>query len=293
MLSARKSLKTTMENRKTMKATIICRNRLYDRWVMMKQEVANFIRNYPKEYKTHNLVHTSWRMPVVAFADAKDPMFLKLREIVDPAHFLPTDLLPNARTVISYFIPFTKETVQSNSKGANASEQWARAYAETNKLIMDLNTALSDMLSSRGLKVVATMPTYNFDKAKLVSCWSQKSIANIAGLGKFGLHHMIITEKGCCGRLGSVVTNAKIKPTQRNSGEYCLYKLNGSCGICIKRCALKALKADGHDKHTCYKECLRNAKKYAKLDLADVCGKCVSNAPCSFTNPSKKTERKA
>ena len=90
-----------------------------------------------------------------------------------------------------------------------------------------------------------------------------------------------------------VVTDAKIEPTQRNPGEFCLYKLNGSCGICIKKCALKALKADSRDKQACYKECLRNAKKYAELGLADVCGKCFADAPCSFMNPSKKPERKA
>ena len=64
------------------------------------------------------------------------------------------------------------------------------------------------------------MATHNFDEAKLVSYWSQKHVAYMAGLGKFGLHHMIITEKGCCGRLGSIVTNAKIsrpKEAPRNS----------------------------------------------------------------------------
>ena len=40
------------------------------------------------------------------------------------------------------------------------------------------------------------------------------------------------------------------------------------------------------DKKRCYKECLRNAEKYGAIGTADVCGKCVANTPCSFTNPS-------
>jgi epoxyqueuosine reductase QueG len=253
----------------------------------MKAQVQGFIKTYVASYKCHVNVHTDWGEPIVAFADAQDPLFLKLKEVVDFAHLLPSDLLADAKTVISYFIPFTTETVASNSKGKDASKQWVQSYTETNQLITDLNTALSEMFTNSSFKAATTLPTHNFDEEKLVSCWSQKHVAYVAGLGKFGLHHMIITEKGCCGRIGSIVTNAKIEPTQRIPAEFCLYKLDGSCGVCIKKCVSKALKADSLDKQACYKECLRNAKTYAALGLADVCGKCIAEIPCSFTNPSK------
>ena len=259
----------------------------------MKKQIEDFIKEYVSSYRLHVHVHTVWGEPVVAFADAKDPMFLKLKEIVDSTHFLPTDLLPDAKTVISYFIPFRKETAQNNSQGTAASKQWAQAYTETNQLITKLNIALANMLCSRGFKTVATMPTHNFDKTKLVSCWSHKHVAYVAGLGKFGLHHMIITQKGCCGRLGSIITNAKITPTQRSTTEFCLYKLDGSCGVCVTKCKLHALNPESLNKQACYQECLKNAEKYVSLGLADVCGKCVADVPCSFMNPSKKSERKA
>jgi epoxyqueuosine reductase QueG len=257
----------------------------------MKEQVEDFIQAYVASYRLHIHVDTNWGDPIVAFADAQDPLFQKLKEIVDPAHLLPTDLLADAKTVISYFVPFTKETVSSNSKGKGASKQWAKSYTETNKMITNLNVALSDILKKYGFKAATTMPTHNFDEAKLVSCWSQKHVAYVAGLGKFGLHHMIITEKGCCGRLCSIITNAKFEPTQRSTTEFCMYKLDGSCGVCIKKCALKALKVDRLDKQECYKECLRNAKTYVALGLADVCGKCAAEIPCSLTNPSKDKEK--
>jgi len=254
--------------------------------VNLKDEINAFIKDYVKSYKSHAQVSSDWGEPVVAFADANDSLFLKLEEVVTPDHYLPSDLLADARTVISYFIPFGKEIVLSNAKGKCASKQWAKSYAETNQLIIDLNKALSELLEKKSFKAASTLPTHNFDKEKFVSRWSQKHVAYVAGLGKFGVHRMIITERGCCGRLGSLVTNAKIVPTVRVETEFCLYKIDGSCGICITKCSLKVLKPDALNKKACYEECLRNASKYAELGLTDVCGKCVVNVPCSFVNPS-------
>ena len=62
-----------------------------------------------------------------------------------------------------------------------------------------------------------------------MSDWSHKHVAYIAGIGSFGHHHMLITNKGCCGRLGSVVTDAVIAPTSRVDRERCLFKFDGSC----------------------------------------------------------------
>ena len=253
----------------------------------MKEKIEKFVKNYVKSYSTAKHTSTNWEEPLIAFADASDPLFNKLKEVVDANHALPSDLLGNAKTVISYFIPFKKETTLSNTKGTKASKKWAIAYIETNQLIGNVNEALSKMLNACGFKAAATPPTHNFDEKKLTSPWSNKHIAFIAGLGKFGIHHMIITEKGCCGRLGSVVTDAKIAPTKRNSKEACLYKTYGICGLCAEKCVFGALKINDLDKHKCYAQCLKNAQTYSELGLADVCGKCIANVPCSFTNPSK------
>jgi hypothetical protein len=34
---------------------------------------------------------------------------------------------------------------------------------------------------------------------------------------------MLITEKGCNGRFGSLITSAKLKPSEKPDYEYCLY----------------------------------------------------------------------
>jgi len=255
--------------------------------VTMKEKLENFVKNYVKSYSAAKHTSTDWEEPLIAFADANNSLFRKLKEVVDANHVLPSDLLGNAKTVIAYFIPFKKETTLSNTEGTKASKKWAAAYIETNQLIANVNEVLSRLLNACGFKAATTPPTHNFDEKKLTSSWSNKHIAFIAGLGKFGIHHMIITEKGCCGRIGSVVTDAKIAPTKRNSKESCLNKTNGTCGLCATKCVFGALTINDFDKHKCYAQCLKNAQAYSELGLADVCGKCVANVPCSFTNSSK------
>lgn len=253
----------------------------------MKEKVQNFIKEFVEVYKTENKTLSNWEEPLVAFANAHDPLFLKLKATISETHKLPIDLLEDAETVISYFVPFQKEIALSNVGGENCSEKWAIAYIETNKLIADLNNCLSQELEKVNFKSVILPPTHNFDTERLISDWSHKHIAFIAGLGNFGLHQMLITEKGCCGRLGSLITNAKIEPTRRPNKEFCLYRYDQSCQKCVENCVFGALKEDSFGRQKCYGVCLSNAKLYSRLGLADCCGKCVCVVPCSFYNPVK------
>lgn len=253
----------------------------------MKENIPDLIKGFVKTYKIRNKTKTNWEEPLTAFASAHDPLFLKLQTIISETHSLPTELLKNAETVISYFVPFKKEIALSNAKGKNCSNEWAIAYIETNKLIVDLNEFLSKELEKKQFKSVVLPPTHNFDETNLISDWSHKHVAFIAGLGKFGVHQMLITEKGCCGRLGSLITNLKIEPTERLQKEFCLYKHNQTCEKCVENCIFDALKIDSFDRYRCYDVCLSNAELFSELGLADVCGKCISVVPCSFINPVK------
>lgn len=248
------------------------------------KEVGRFVHAYQK----HRKVLTSWTAPLLAFADAEDPLFRSLKEVVSPSHCLPEDLLPGARTVITYFIPFEKRIAKSNRQGSHASREWARAYVETNQLIVELNGHLSRVLEKNGFQTMRLPPTHNFDQQKLMSDWSHKHVAYIAGLGKFGVHHLLITDKGCCGRLGSMITNAFFEPTGRVAHEYCLHKYNETCLKCVEKCPAGALNVSPFDRRGCYGVLLENAKIYEDLGLADVCGKCACVVPCSFRNPVQR-----
>ncbi|WP_041605746.1 epoxyqueuosine reductase [Halothermothrix orenii] len=255
---------------------------------MNREKITQLVKQFIKDYSSRKEIYTKWREPIIKFSDVRDELFFKLKEIISPTHALPTDFMEDAKTVISYFIPFDKSIVNLNIDGKYSSRGWAMAYIETNKLILDLNKYIKRELELLNYKSTIIPATHNFDKEKLISDWSHRHVAYIAGLGTFGLNNMLITDKGCCGRIGSIITNLKVEPTKRKDIEYCLYKRKGVCKKCVKRCVNNALKVDSFDRHKCYEMLLYNDRLHSDFGLADVCGKCCVNLPCSFTNPVKK-----
>ncbi|MFZ5946310.1 MAG: epoxyqueuosine reductase [Bacillota bacterium] len=252
----------------------------------MKELIEENIKNFIKEYGKNENVETQWGEPLVAYAYAQDQLFDQLKELVSSTHALPGELVSGAKTVITYFIPFEKQVTLSNG-GSQVSREWALAYVETNMLIIKLNEYMHAFLNSQGFNSAILPPTHNFNTENLLSDWSHKHVAYISGLGKFGLHQMLITEKGTCGRLGSIVTDLQIEPTSRDDKEYCLYKYNNTCKRCVEKCITGALQELSFDRHKCYDYLLEVADQYVQIGLADVCGKCVHNVPCSFIRPVK------
>ena len=120
-----------------------------------------------------------------------------------------------------------------------------------------------------------------------MSDWSQRHVAYIAGLGTFGINNMLITDKGCCGRYGSIVTSMKIEPDKRPDIEFCLYKNNGTCKACVKHCVNGALKEDSFNRDKCFEMCRANSDIYKEMGDPESCGKCLTFVPCTFINPIK------
>ena len=102
--------------------------------------------------------------------------------------------------------------------GLGCAKRFAEEGAEI--FITDINAHVTKQLISKGFKTTNLPPTHNFDTEQLMSDWSHKHVAYIAGLGRFGTHHLLITAKGCCGRFGSIVTNAKIPASPRSDTEF-------------------------------------------------------------------------
>lgn len=227
-----------------------------------------------------------WRTPLVSFASADDDLIPKLKHWVSPKHLLPNDLLPDAQTVICWYLPFNPVIPNSNKGAHPASTEWAETYIKTNALINDINDKLEEFLVSAGYKCAKTPATRNFDPSELISHWSHRHLAYIAGLGTFGLNNMLITEKGTAGRFGSCVTNLKLEPGKRPETEHCLYKAKGICGACVKNCVNGALSFEGYDRFKCYEICLENNEHHKMDSATDVCGKCVAGMPCANKRPA-------
>ncbi len=254
----------------------------------MKKKMIQHTLDFVAEYQNKKDIASSWGVPLVAFADAADPLFEQLKAVVSHSHAVPRDVLTNAGTVVSFFLPFPKSVTSSNIRERLSSPEWAVSYIETNELLSQLSLHLTEIFAAVGEKVVTIPATHNWIKDKLISNWSHRHVAFVAGLGRFGLNNMLITDKGCCGRVGSLITSAVIEPDPRPEVESCLYKYDGSCKKCISKCVNEALYEDSFDRFKCYDQLLKNVEKHKAAGYADVCGKCLAAVPCSHINPVKR-----
>lgn len=224
-----------------------------------------------------------FREPLVGFSSANDPLFIQLKEIVGPEHLYPQDILPEAKTVVSFFIPFSEKVVSSNRKSDSVSQEWAESYLEANILINEISQKIIKYLEGQGILAATVKATHTFDEKTLKSGWSHRSAAYIAGLGRFGVNRMLITPVGCAGRYGSVVISQEVTPDTRPEEELCTYYKNGTCLVCISNCPTKALGVNELDKHKCYAHLLEITKEFTPMGFCDVCGKCVMG-PCAIIN---------
>jgi epoxyqueuosine reductase len=252
-----------------------------ERTEVNQHEAADLIRDLIARAVRDAPTVTRYRAPLVAFAAASDPRFADLRTIVDPRHMLPHDLLPGAASVVSFFLPFSPDVPESNARSrAPVSREWALAYSETNELAARITRDLTRELATLGVRAACTPPTGHFDRKALLSLWSHKSVAVIAGLGSLGVHHMVITNAGCAGRLGSLVVDADLPVSAAPPVERCTFLREGGCLECVARCPVGALvERLGIDRRLCWDRCRAAAREAASLG-AHVCGKCATG-PCA------------
>lgn len=254
----------------------------------LRQFAKQFVSDEPGRLKTAGW----WQSPLVVTATI-DSRFERLPQIAAHDHFHPHNLLPTAKSVIVFFIPFKKELVRENKAGDRPCRNWGVAYVQTNDLIDRLSQSIGSMLAADGFKSGLTPATHNFDEARLMARWSHKHLGYLAGMGRFGVHNMLITPQGCAGRLGSLVTEADIGDHALiDSGEACLLKAGKSCGKCVQACPVEALAENGFDRRGCWNRLHENRAMldyFADLpESTDVCGKCAAMMPCSFFNPVAK-----
>ncbi|MCK8600461.1 epoxyqueuosine reductase [Desulfoferrobacter suflitae] len=250
--------------------------------------LSALIEEFILDWKRSQGADDYWRPPLVGVASANDPLLAELRRVVDPDHAMPAEILPGAESVIVFFLPFQRWLGEQNDgHGTLASQSWAESYITTNLLIGAINEHLKARLKDRGHLAAVTPATHNFDEAKLVSRWSHKHLAYLAGLGTFGHNHLLITSSGCCGRLGSLVTTMPLAATVRPEAEWCLQKAGYDCLACVPKCKYGALHETRFSRQACYRQCLRNNAHYSHLPLVDVCGKCACEVPCSYQIPDK------
>ena len=245
--------------------------------------ITNFVDNSQLNTVNEIGLNRIFDCPIIGVADAKDPMFVQLQnpDVIGPHHLLPNDWLNNAKSVISYFLPFTNEVRQANSEQGLPAIEWVYARIEGEVFNNALRNYIVDIVKQNGSNANAPAVDSRFSVVDRRSNWSERHIAYIAGLGTFGLSKALITKKGCAGRFGSVVMDVQIPPTPRDYNG--IYDYCTMCGECIRRCPSNAITQQGKNNSTCSnyidKEILpRFAPRYG-------CGKCQTAVPCEFSLP--------
>ena len=222
--------------------------------------------------------------PLLAVAAANDPLFEKLREetAVGRQHLLPEQWLEGARSVLSYFLPFSPAVREANRKAGLPAVEWLYGRIEGEVFNKALTAHLVDWLRGAGYDSVNPAADPRFKITARRSNWSERHVAYVAGLGTLSLSCSLITRQGSAGRLGSVVTRLPLAPTVReyeSVDAYCNH-----CGACIRRCPPLAIHEKGKDHEVCAGYLDRVLERFRPRYG---CGKCQTGVPCEAQIPKK------
>ena len=244
--------------------------------------------------------------PLVGFAAANDRLFteeFKKEGVIHPLYRSPEEWLPGAKTVISFFLPFTDIVRASNRANDDVpyaeglpqrcSVEWLHARIEGQLLVNRLTDHIQEWLETEGFRTKC--PTTSGELGMItpyISTWSERHAAYAAGLGTFGLSKGLITAKGIAGRFGSVITDAVFVPTDRpytSPFAYCTM-----CGACMQRCPVGAIDkargcALGKDQLVCgpYVNGSNLPPHGPHARVRYGCGKCQVGVPCERGIPGR------
>jgi epoxyqueuosine reductase QueG len=228
-----------------------------------------------------------WQAPIVGIAAANDALFATLKQpgVVGPIHEDPEFWLPAARSVVSFFLPWSREVKKSYDRHERLpSLEWVSGRLNGEVFVNLARRALAAYLREQGGRAVVPNLQPHYKAVDHIPMWSERHVAFIAGVGTFGLHAGLLTSKGAAGRIGSVVTDLELTPTPRpysKAFDYCPWFTDGTCGACIARCPVGAVHAVGKD----HRICLTNGANHIRPAYAEwgyhSCGHCQNNLPCS------------
>jgi len=278
---------------------------------LIENEIKSFALNSPLNHLPAPNNNIIFDEPLVQFADGDDPIFTEYKNIIHSTHFTPREALaraynknpedlPSRLSVISWILPITSRTRESNRRRKKTpSRDWVytRWYGE--KVNDATREHMVNFLTKREFLVVAPLlqPYFKISEPSednnYYSNWSERHIAYAAGLGTFSLSDGFITERGIAHRCGSIVTNLELPAsprTAKNPYANCLYYINGKCQACINRCPAGAITDKGHDKIKCgeyFSTKLRRLnERYGVRRWG--CGLCQTKVPCESINPVRK-----
>ncbi len=235
--------------------------------------------------------------PVVCVGSAADPLWIRVREeqAVGPVWKTPAEWLPEAKSVISIFAPFTHHVLNSNAKDpVLTGSAWLSGYNVGGALIKRAGKRTMEMLRELGYKAVCPVVDEKFQSVSApgtnpdlpglsyTSNWSERHAAFVCGQGTFGLSRGLITRRGIAGRFSSVITDLELEPDVRVYEG--VYDFCTMCGRCAENCPAKAISLEEGKKHYPCNMWLNHMGEVSHV--SESCGKCQVNVPCMDRIPA-------
>ncbi|MCX5997905.1 MAG: epoxyqueuosine reductase [Chloroflexi bacterium] len=284
---------------------------LDEKW--FRETIEQKVENHPMNAMEYPFAGEKiFDQPLVSFVRGDDPIFLEYKKIIGPHHLTPGEWMawqavnngvpaPRAAdlSVVSFIMPITERTRQENAAMTEwPSERWAHTRLLGEIFSQAMVREIVSYLMDRGVLAVAPDVTPLMRKQRYpvvgwASPWSHRHIAYAAGLGTFGMHDFLITEKGAAHRCGSFIVNLRLQPDRvrpENIHDNCLHHNGVKCLNCAAKCPVQAIDENGHNKETCYQrvsKSLAYCNKHYHIFIYG-CGLCSVGVPCSTGIPVKK-----
>ena len=233
-----------------------------------------------------------YEAPIFAFGEAEDEIYesYKSVDVIGSLFLSPTEWMPETKTVISFFLPYTDIIKTANARDNNwPANEWLHGRYEGQQLLSQLTEYLAKVISEAGYKTLIPSTDARFEMKmgdsvennSFAVSWSERHAAFACGLGTFGLSRGIITKKGMAGRLGSLLTDLDLPKDSRTYKD--IYEYCNMCGLCIDKCPAQAISYKEVMKHRlcsdfCNKVRAKEAPRYG-------CGKCQVGVPCESGIP--------
>ena len=237
--------------------------------------------------------------PVFGVSSADDPLYSEYKKpgVIGDMFMAPEEWLPGAKSVVSFFLPFTERVRVSNmGSPEKPSPEWLHARIEGQAFLNGFALKIKEYFEARGAEACVPSLDGRFDVRfepladddpegmHVNSRWSERHAAYVSGLGTFCLTRGLISSKGVAGRYGSVVVTEPLEPDIRKySGIYdhCI-----RCGACIAACPANAISLEhGKNQKLCHAWLERSKILYAPRYG---CGKCQVGVPCERGIPERR-----
>ncbi|TDA33678.1 MAG: hypothetical protein DSO02_03785 [Hadesarchaea archaeon] len=156
----------------------------------------------------------------------------------------PFSFIKDAKAVVSFCLKYPEGSLDFSKEDFFVIlSSYASVRESMLKRLNEIALALSRELEKKGYKATPLEANLPVDERRWVSCLlSHRYLAQISGLGDIGVNNLLITpEWGPRVELGSVITNAPLKPDGPRLAGRIYEETCKTCFKCVEACPTQAL----------------------------------------------------